>query len=87
MVIEQQEILFTNVLAVSKIANKALDGGDAVLDFQQVKRVDSSAIALVLDLLRRAQKKGVQLTVLNPPESFTRLENLYGLRDLLSPTR
>jgi len=83
MVIEQKEILFTNVLDVSKAANRAIDNGDGLLDFRQVKRVDSSAIALVLDLLRRAQAKGVRLTLSNPPESFTRLVGLYGLNGIL----
>lgn len=87
MIIEQREILFTNVLEVSKAANKAIDSGDCVVDFHLVKRVDSSAMALVLDLLRRAQTKGLRLTVLNPPESFTRLEKLYGLGELLFSTR
>jgi len=86
MVIEQKEIFFTNVLDVSKAANKAIDSGDGLLDFQQVKRVDSSAIALVLDLLRRSQAKGLRLTVSNPPESFTRLVRLYGLNGILSST-
>lgn len=87
MIIEQREILFTNVLEVSKAANKAVDSGDGIVDFHLVKRVDSSAMALVLDLLRRAQTKGLRLTVLNPPESFTRLEKLYGLGELLFSTR
>ncbi len=86
MVIEQKEILFTNVLEVSKAANKAIDNGDGLLDFQKVKRVDSSAIALVLDLLRRSQTKGLCLTISNPPESFTRLVGLYGLNGLLAST-
>lgn len=87
MIIEQREILFTNVVEVSKAANRAVDKGDGVMDFHLVKRVDSSAIALVLDLFRRAQAKGLQLTVKNPPESFKRLEKLYGLNGILSSTQ
>lgn len=50
--------------------------GVRVLDFSTVGRVDSSALALLLELKRQA---GGSLTVQGLPESMTRLAALYGL--------
>lgn len=50
--------------------------GVRALDFSAVGRVDSSALALLLDLKRQA---GGTLAVQGLPESMTRLAALYGL--------
>jgi phospholipid transport system transporter-binding protein len=51
-------------------------GGVRMLDFSGVGKLDSSALALLLELKRRASGG---LAVQGLPESLTRLAALYGL--------
>jgi len=56
-----------------------------VVDFAAVTEVDSAAVALAIDWLRRAERANVALRLVNLPESMQNLAELYGVSDLLQP--
>lgn len=78
------QIWFDNAAEVLKRVSEAQDQGDFLLDFSEVKRVDSSAVSLVLEALRQAAAKGGHVSVCNVPQSFEKLESLYGLDGLFA---
>jgi ABC-type transporter Mla MlaB component len=78
------QIRFENAAEVLKLVTAAQKRGDFLLDFSEVKRVDSSAISLVLEAVRRAGAGAGRVSICNVPASFDKLESLYGLGDLFS---
>jgi phospholipid transport system transporter-binding protein len=55
------------------------------IDFSDVPAVDSSAVALLLEWLRRAREKGVALEFANLPPNLLALAELYGVRQIIEP--
>jgi phospholipid transport system transporter-binding protein len=53
--------------------------GDWHLDLASVKRVDSSALSLWLVCQREASRRGVKLTLHNPPQDLCSIAELVGL--------
>ena len=64
-----------------------LGSGAAVLDFGGVTEIDSSAVALVLEWRRQAERRSVGLRVANAPEALQNLAKLYGVFELLPLAR
>lgn len=61
--------------------------GDCVqVDASALQRFDSSALAVLLELRRIAQKKGKTLQVLSQPAHLSDLAKLYGIESLLPST-
>lgn len=56
---------------------------ETVLDLAEVNEVDSSAIALVLALLRRAEEHSIVLRCENVPVNLRSLAALYGVETLV----
>ncbi len=65
----------------------ALQGGNATLDLSGLGKVDSAAIALLLDALRHQQQKGGTLQLQHVPDSLRVLAELYELAPLLGLTK
>ena len=63
--------------------SSALQGGNATLDLAGLGKVDSAAVALLLDALRRQQQQGGALQLRNVPDSLRVLAELYELAPLL----
>ena len=57
--------------------------GIEVIDFSAVTDVDSAAVALALEWVRRAERANVALRFLNLPGSMQNLAKLYGVSELL----
>jgi phospholipid transport system transporter-binding protein len=57
--------------------------GDLVVDMKQVTEADSSAVSLLMELRRAAEKHSHKLSVVNIPDSVTSLARLYGVTDML----
>ncbi len=57
--------------------------GDLVVDMKDVTEADSSAVSLLMELRRAADRHSHKLTVLHTPDSVTSLARLYGVTDLL----
>lgn len=55
------------------------------IDFAQVTHVDSSAVALLLEWRRRAQRSGRTLIFVNLPHTLVALAGLYGVQELIQP--
>ena len=64
-------------------AQEQLRQGARVIDFHGVTEVDSSAVALALDWLRRAENNPLRLEGL--PAAMQNLAKLYGVSELLQP--
>lgn len=62
---------------------EAIDAGQTVLEFNQTKSVDSSAVACLLAWKRRAQQRGAQLEFKHLPANLTNLIALYGVTEFL----
>jgi len=60
--------------------------GDLELDLTGVERIDSSALALLLSLARRARRSGGKLRILHAPTGLVSLAELSGVRSLLALT-
>jgi phospholipid transport system transporter-binding protein len=58
------------------------DGDEAVVDLGQVTDVDSSAVSLMLEWLRRGGSRQ-RLRFVNLPPNLVSLANLYGVMDTL----
>ncbi len=60
------------------------EGKELIIDFTEVKEVDSAAVSLMLAWLRAAQRKSVKLSFVNVPGNLRSLANLYGVGEVLS---
>lgn len=56
-----------------------------VVDFSQLEEVDSSAVSLLLEWLREAQRNQRKLRFTNLPDNLKSLATLYGVLDLIQP--
>lgn len=57
--------------------------GEAVLDASTLTQIDSSALAVLLDLKRQAAARGLRFEVRGAPPRLMDLARLYGVQDLL----
>lgn len=79
-VIVEGALTNATVAGLIAAARAAVRSGPSVIDLAGVTQVDSTAIALVLDLTRTADHA---LTLRNVPEGFLKLARLYGVDELL----
>lgn len=56
-----------------------------VVDLSQLEEVDSSAVSLLLEWLREAQRNQRKLRFTNLPDNLKSLATLYGVLDLIQP--
>ena len=66
-------------------AEEHLRQGARVVDFRNVTEVDSAAVALALEWLRRAAESKTGLHLVNLPAAMQNLAKLYGVSELLQP--
>lgn len=59
-------------------------GENLALDFSGVETADTSALALILDLLRTTRQKQGTLSLRHLPAGLATLASLYGLDGLIS---
>ena len=78
------QITFEEFAQAKAALKAALAQGDTVLDFSQVERVDSTAVALILFARREALRAQRPLKLVGMPESFDELVKLYGLEELFT---
>jgi phospholipid transport system transporter-binding protein len=85
----QGELSFETVPGVLVESDKYAERADLperlTIDFSQVTAVDSAAVALLLEWLRRAQQRGKTLTFVNLPANLLALARLYGVAELIQP--
>lgn len=81
----QGRITIDNAHAVLAEGLKHFDRDGVVVDLSQVEEVDSSAVSLVLEWLREAQRNKRKLSFINLPDNLKSLATLYGVLDLIQP--
>jgi len=64
-------------------AEEHLRQGARVVDFRDVTEVDSAAVALAIEWLRKASESGTGLRLANLPAAMQNLAKLYGVSELL----
>jgi phospholipid transport system transporter-binding protein len=58
--------------------------GEAVVDASTLTQIDSSALAVLLELKRQATERGLRFEVRGAPPRLQDLARLYGVQDLLA---
>ena len=64
-------------------AEQYLNGGDVIVDLAAVTEVDSSALSLLFEWQRAAQRRKCKVSFCNLPASLASLADLYGVTDLI----
>ncbi|MBO5659060.1 MAG: STAS domain-containing protein [Duodenibacillus sp.] len=85
MRIEQENLTRLTARKIKKDVVKAIQQGDAVLDFSSVKIVDSSAVSVVLAWIRAAQFATLEPRLIEAPAKLLDLAKLYGVLGLIQP--
>ena len=55
------------------------------IDFAGIDAIDSSAVALLLEWRRQAQRLGKRIEFVNLPANLVALATLYGVEELIQP--
>ena len=76
-------VTLDTVPALIGAAEENLRQGVRVVDFRDVTEVDSAAVALALEWLRRAAEGKTGLRLVNLPAAMQNLAKLYGVSELL----
>ncbi len=76
-------VVFANAAAELAAASQALADGARVFDLSACTDFDSSLLALLLELQRRAAARGVATRVVSVPANLRKLAALYGAESLL----
>lgn len=78
------DLVFATVTPLINVGEAVFrDRQETVFDFQDVGYSDSAGLALLLEWLDRAKKRGVQLHYRNLPESLLSVAHLSNVDDLL----
>ena len=81
----QGRITIANANALLTEGLKLFVRDGLVVDLSQLEEVDSSAVSLVLEWLREAQRNQRKLRFTNLPDNLKSLATLYGVLDLIQP--
>ena len=76
-------VTLDTVPALIGAVEENLRQGARVVDFRNVTEVDSAALALALECLRRAAENKTRLRLANLPVAMQNLAKLYGVSELL----
>jgi phospholipid transport system transporter-binding protein len=82
--IDADRIDNTNAASLLQSGEAAIRAGDSRFDLSTVKRLDSSAVALLLAWQRVAHARGLNLELEGVPASLCSLATLYGVNSLIS---
>jgi phospholipid transport system transporter-binding protein len=83
MQLEIADIGMSNASQVAELGRVAIERGDAEFDLAAVARVDSSAVAVLLEWQRAASARGLTLKVVGAPAGLVSLATVYGVEELL----
>lgn len=73
----------TQVLEPGRRAIAGVAGARAVLDLSRVTRTDSAGLALVVDWMRAARARGLELELRAVPPQLAEIAGISGLSDLI----
>ncbi|MGL4996967.1 MAG: STAS domain-containing protein [Deefgea sp.] len=78
-----RELTLANSPSALSMLDGALGGHTLTVNFAGLERVDSSAVAVLLEWQRRAKAANCQLLLVNLPNNLRQLIAVYGLAVLL----
>jgi|WetSurMetagenome_2_1015567.scaffolds.fasta_scaffold67334_3 phospholipid transport system transporter-binding protein len=78
------DIEMDNANALLMASNELAIVDNALVDFSNVKEIDTAAISLILEWTRRAIEENKQLKFVNLPANLNSLTQLYGVADLIN---
>lgn len=78
-----REVWFADARKVVEQASVALDAPESRFDLSACERFDSSLLAVLLELERRARARGRRCRFESPPDNLLKLAALYGVDSLL----
>jgi len=81
----QGRITIDNARALLADGLRQFSKDGLVVDLSQLEDVDSSAVSLLLEWLREAQRNQRKLRFANLPDNLKSLATLYGVLDLIQP--
>lgn len=73
------ELTYQTVVAEQSRLTDQLSAGSNLIDFTEVSRVDSSALALCLSVLRSAADKGCEVSFTGFPDELKAIADLVAL--------
>jgi phospholipid transport system transporter-binding protein len=82
--LQTDSITNANAARIAAEGRAAIAGGDALIDFSQVVRCDTAAVACVLDWLRAAKAAGRRLELVALPVDLLSLARLYNVEALVA---
>jgi len=77
-------LTYQNAAAVLKAATALMLPLESEVDLRDIGAVDSSAVAVLIALKRRAAEESRPLTFVNVPDALLVLADLYGVEDILT---
>ena len=85
MRLSEEKISRGNAVAVKAAVLASAQAGDTVLDFSNVKSVDSTSVSILMSWVRTLQSLQCTPEIRCVPEKMLSLMRLYGVNDLLAP--
>lgn len=79
-------ITFNNVVELTQQGIDLMDSHCQIIDLTEVTEVDSSAVSMLLEWLRIAKTRKLDLHFVHLPENLSSLLKLYGLSGIILPT-
>lgn len=79
----QGPVTLDNVVGVLEEGRRLFSGTESVVDLGRIETVDSSAISLLMEWLRDAERDQRRLRLVNMPENMKSLADLYGVAELI----
>jgi phospholipid transport system transporter-binding protein len=83
MKLDADSITTDNAAALIEVGAAALRAGDTTIDLSSVQRVDSAAVALLLQWQREAEAARTTVKFVNVPPALCSLATLYGMDEVL----
>ncbi len=77
-------LTLATALSLHDAIKELLAAGDVVVDLKAVTEVDSSALSLLLEWRREAQRRNVHISYRNFPQNLTSLATLYGVNEIVA---
>jgi phospholipid transport system transporter-binding protein len=80
----QGPVTMANIAALLEAGARQIEGAEVTVDLAGVTEVDSTAVSLLLEWRRQAQRAKRTIRFVNLPANLQSLAELYGVTELLA---
>ncbi len=80
----QGDVIIDTVNTLLQASQQFTLNTNTVVDFSEVKEIDTSAISLILEWKRRAKSENNTFILTNMPDNLQSLAALYGVTEILN---